>query len=54
MFVNQTKKMFSYVDKLLRFTNVLFPEIQLDRLHGRIDILRLILLESDLSCRVDG
>ena len=48
MFVNQIKKMFSYVDKLLRFTNVLIPEIHLDRLHGRIDILRPILLESDL------
>ena len=46
--VNQIRKMFSYVDKLLRYTYVLFPEIHLDRLHGRIDILRLILLESDL------
>ena len=42
MFVNQVKKMLSYVHKLLRFTNVLFSEINLDRLHGRIDILRLI------------
>ena len=42
MFAKQVKKMLSYVDKLLRFTNVLFSKINLDRLHGRIDILRLI------------
>ena len=48
MFVNQVKEMLSYIDKLLFFTNVLFPENHLDRLHGRIDILRLIVTGSDL------